>query len=93
MNLSAHTLTDATEAAGALLEALGLEAYLFEVEPRENTWEMRVECAHGGGWQSIVLPLDVDALLASRMDETARARLVEEWRQRLAACRRRRDER
>jgi hypothetical protein len=45
MMLSERELTQARETVASLLETLGLTAYLFEVEPREGRWEVRVECA------------------------------------------------
>jgi hypothetical protein len=87
-DLSVRMLADATEMAGELLEELQLDAYLFEVEPRDGTWALRIECAHADGWQVTELPLDVDRLLASRTDADERRGLLESWGERLAACRR-----
>lgn len=42
---SGKELTQARETVASLLETLGLAAYLFEIEPREGRWEVRVECA------------------------------------------------
>lgn len=80
-------LAEAREAARTLLETLGLAAYLFEVEPRaDGRWEVRIDCAVADGWQSLVLPVSRERLLASRADEQARAELLRDWGERLAAC-------
>jgi hypothetical protein len=44
MDLSEKALTQARDTVASLLEQLGLGAYLFEVEPRADHWEVRVEC-------------------------------------------------
>lgn len=87
MNISTRRLIEAREVTSGLLEQLGLEAYLFEVEPREGPWEVRVECAHNGQWQSATLTVDVVQLLSSRGNGALRARMLEDWGVRLAACR------
>ncbi|OGI46789.1 MAG: hypothetical protein A2637_05200 [Candidatus Muproteobacteria bacterium RIFCSPHIGHO2_01_FULL_65_16] len=86
IGLSMDTLTEAREAARALLEQLHLAAYLFEVEPRAELWEVRIDCALVDGWQSATIGVDIAQLLGSRADPALRARLLKEWRTRLAAC-------
>jgi hypothetical protein len=87
MDISTEDLIQAKEAAAALLEDLGLTAYVFEVEPRAPLWEVRVDCAFGEGWQTVILAVDKDRLLASRRNALARTQLLADWRGRLAACR------
>ncbi|NIO43441.1 MAG: hypothetical protein GTO41_26770 [Burkholderiales bacterium] len=91
MPTSTDELLKATEAARALLDQLRLSAYTFEVEPREGEWEVRVECAVPEGWQRSVLAADKALLLASAQDPASRARLLAEWGQHLASCRRDKD--
>lgn len=79
MKLSSEDLLQAKEAAQALLEQLGLSAYLFEVEPREVAWQVRVECAVNSGWQSTTLDVDKQELLNSRTDKEVFQRLLAEW--------------
>jgi hypothetical protein len=86
MALSASELIQARETTAELLERLGLAAYLFEVEPGERDWTVRVECAVDDGWETIVFPVDSDALL-SEPDGEAMRELLEEWRPRLSLCR------
>ena len=45
MPVSINDLALAREAVSKVLEELQLDAYIFEVEPREGQWEIRVECA------------------------------------------------
>jgi hypothetical protein len=88
MAWSAAELEQAREAVSALLDELGLEAYLFAVEPRDGNWEVKVECAVQEGWETVTLPVDIRLLLASPVDREARARLAQAWDAKLAACRR-----
>lgn len=88
MNLSARTLNDAREITAGLLEQLGLDAYLFEVEPRDGPWEVRIECAHTDGWQTVLLAVELERLLGCRSDGAERTRLLGDWARRLNACRR-----
>jgi hypothetical protein len=83
MQLSQRELIEARDTVEGLLEQLGLAAYLFEVEPRLDHWEVRVECAPDSGWQSSVLNVDEDWLEACRTDVGARDKLLDEWRKRL----------
>lgn len=87
MYATTRALTEANEATAGLLEQLGLEAYLFEVEPREGPWEVHVDCALGDGWQSLTLPVDITQLLDTRSNEALRLQVLKDWRARLAACR------
>lgn len=88
MNLSARSLNDAREITAGLLEQLGLDAYLFEVEPRDGPWEVRIECAQPDGWQTLLLPVEIERLLGCAHDGDERTRLLRDWAARLDACRR-----
>lgn len=85
MATSTDELLKATEAARALLDQLHLSAYTFEVEPREGSWEVRVECAVAEGWQRSVLSADKTLLLASTRDPRAGERLLADWSKHLQA--------
>jgi len=85
MQWSQKELIAARDTVQSLLEQLGLAAYLFEVEPRADHWQVRVECAPDSGWQSSVFNVDEQWLAACRSDPAARERLLAEWRQRLAS--------
>ncbi len=87
MILSHVELARAREVVSAMLEQLGLETYLFEVEPREGLWELRVECATAAGeWQSIAIPLDHAELTASLSDDAARNSVLAKLAAHVAAC-------
>ena len=85
MQLSEKQLTEARDTVQSLLDQLGLTAYLFEVEPRSDHWEVRIECAPDSVWQSSILNVDESRLTACRTDAGARSKLLEEWRKRLLA--------
>jgi hypothetical protein len=86
MPLSAIELARAKEAVAGVLEDLGLDAYLFDLRLQDGPWELHVDCAADGGWQSLSIPVEVDQLLASRRDSTVRARLLRDWESRFSAC-------
>lgn len=85
MELSKKELIEARDTVEGLLEQLGLTAYLFEVEPRTDHWQVHVECAPDSSWQSSVLDVDETWLQACRTDADARSKLLDEWRKRLQA--------
>lgn len=89
MPASTEELLKAKEMVATLLEQLDLAAYLFEVEPREGHWEVRVDCALDQGWQTSVLLVDKALLLSSPHDPGARERLLQEWGTHLMSCKRR----
>ncbi len=84
MLLSAAELVAAKEATGALLDELGLSTYFFEVEPQENTWRIKVDCATKEGWQSLALTVDKQTLLQSQTDSAVRSHLMDVFRKRLS---------
>lgn len=87
MPYSTQELIDAREAAQSLLDRLGLEAYLFEVEPRDDAFGLHVECAaEGDTWERVQFPVEVDRLRATRYDDIAAAQLLADWQQALASC-------
>jgi hypothetical protein len=88
MAVSGEELRRAQEAAEDLLEEMGLAAYLYEVEPGEDAWLVRVECAVSEGWQAAELPVAKDQLLAAPGDARVREGILEDWGGELADCRR-----
>lgn len=88
MSISIGELAQAREVTGSLLNELGLKTYLFEIEPGEDYWQVKIDCAMkiDGGWQSTVLPVTKEILLASREDATAHETILDAWRARLLAC-------
>lgn len=76
---------EATSATATLLDALRLEGYLFEVEPRDerDELEIRVEWVSGGPagtWTTTRLTVDAESLLLSRTDPVIAARILRDWR-------------
>ena len=86
MGMSTIELAKAKDAVAAILEGLGLSAYLFEVEPRDGRWELRMDCATAEGWQSLQLQVEKDRLLAAATDPAVREELARAWRGQLGAC-------
>lgn len=91
MALSIVEIAAAREQVATLLDELGLAAYLFEIEPGAEQWQLKVECAVGAGdeWESISLPISKERLLASAEQASTRRALIEELRAPLSACKRR----
>ncbi|MFZ5467571.1 MAG: hypothetical protein ACOZAI_09960 [Pseudomonadota bacterium] len=86
MTLGMVELARAREAAQEVLETLRLDGYLFEVEPTEAGWRVRIECAIPEGWETVNIEVDADTLVDSRNDGALRQQLVEAWRPRLEHC-------
>lgn len=91
MTLSIAELAAAREQVAELLNELGLEAYLFEIEPGPARWQLTVECAIDaeGRWERVtcaIAPQRFDAGLGSAPGRRA---LLSELRERLSACKRR----
>lgn len=86
MQVSISELAVARQVVGAVLGELGLETYLFEVEPREGQWEIRVECAAADGWETCRLTADKDYLLRGRDDAVVHAVLLDAWQEALSGC-------
>lgn len=73
----------AREAAGRLLEQLGLENYLYKIGPNDEGWRLRVDFAFEGGWKSVTVLLDAERLLASTTDPQASRKMLAELRRAL----------
>jgi hypothetical protein len=89
MTLSRSELAQARDVISRVLEELGLDAYLFEVEPREGPWEIRVECAVDDGWETCRLRANKEYLLRGTDDAAVHEVLLDNWREALSDCRRR----
>ncbi len=83
MEWSYESVERARDAVGVLLEQLGLDTYLFSVEPRNSSWEIRLEYATDAGWTTRVLLVDSSTLVSSFSDHSKRARLVHAWKRAL----------
>lgn len=88
MSLSTVDLAKARDSANTLLEELQLDAFIFEVEPRDDVWELTIQCACDvdDGWETVVLQVPKQMLLDSIDDEKARQYLFEHWKKKLADC-------
>ena len=88
MSVTTLDLAKAREAASAILEELQLDAYIYEVEPCNGDWEIKIECACdiNGGWEMISLKVPKDMLLESDHEHTAKASLYAYWKKKLNRC-------
>jgi hypothetical protein len=86
MPLAITELAKARDCVADLLNELQLEAYLFEVEPKDDIWEVKIECAIEEGWETITLSVRKGMLLAGLDEMNVREQLLGEWRARLGAC-------
>ena len=91
MTLSSTELIKAREAASVLLEELGLDAYLFEVEPQNEHYELKIECAceSNGGWATVSLTVPKDKMLQGFDDAAIKRQLYAYWAKKLASCKKR----
>ena len=88
MTLSMTELAQAREVVRRVLEELQLDAYLYEVEPREGQWEVSVECATERGWEICRLTANKEYLLRGADDAVVHEVLTDNWREALGDCRR-----
>jgi hypothetical protein len=86
MHQPAADIAETRAVVERVLEGLGLVAFLFTLEPKESGWQLTVECAAEGGWQTVMLPVDADELRASVHDPAARDRLRAALSERLSGC-------
>ena len=89
MRLSTDELARARRVVGELLDDLGIESYLFEVEPGEGDWELWIECAISEGWSRHRVAVEKDRLLRADDDAAVRRELVRTWEKALGPCLRR----
>ena len=88
MDLSTSDLAKARETARSILEELRLEAYLYEVEPKNDVWEIKIECGSNidGGWEMLTLKVPKQMLLDRHEDLSTKQSLMDDWRTKLAGC-------
>ena len=87
MSATIEQLATAREVVAKLLEELQLDAYLFEVEPLEGPWEVKVECPVEGGWETFRLTIKKEYLLRGIDEAVLHEMLLDDWREALSACR------
>jgi hypothetical protein len=83
MEWTIRTFVEAREATERMLDELGLGNYLFDVEPRDDGWEVKVECQADEGWKVTRVPVQREAFERSLHDAAARARLLAAFRDRI----------
>lgn len=88
MTLSTIDLAKARETANAILEDMRLDAYIFEVEPHNESWKLKIECACeiDGGWKRITLQVPKKLLLQSFVDDNVKKDLFNYWEKQLVDC-------
>ncbi len=79
MEWNYESVERARAAVGILLEQLGLDAYLFGVEPANGIWEIHLEYEDEAGWTTRVLQVDSATLVASFSEPDARSKLLHSW--------------
>jgi hypothetical protein len=87
MTLSITELAQIREVVKNILDQLKLDAYLFEVEPKEDRWEIKVECAVGKeSWETVTLTAKKDILFHGGDDAVMHQVLLDNWAEALSAC-------
>ena len=87
MTLSMTELAEIRDVVGKLLDQLRLVAYLYEVEPKEDQWEINVECAVGdNNWETVRLTAEKDILFHGADDAVMHQVLLDNWSEALAVC-------
>lgn len=83
MVFGAEELSRASEITADLLDEIGLRNYLFELEPREDCWQVRLEYPTDDGWQMFRLPVHKEQLLSSRTNADTHQAILDQWQQML----------
>lgn len=88
MSVSIVELAKARDSVNKILEELQLDAYLYGVEPGDETWELKIECACeiDGGWETIMLQVPRQMLLDDFYEENIKQDLFEFWKMKLSSC-------
>ena len=87
MQLSTADLAFAREASADLLASLDLGSFLFDIEPGEERWKLKIDHAVQDGWQTVTVPVQKAMLLAARRDPQVRAELLATWAAALGVAR------
>ena len=88
LSLSTSDLVKARESVNKILEELQLDAYLFEIEPRDETWELNIECACeiDGSWKSFTIQVPKQFLIDGFDDDREKQRLFEFLKMKVVEC-------
>lgn len=87
MHQSFSQLAEIRDVVEKLLEQLNLEAYLYNIEPKEGQWELTVECAINDEWTTIILRANKEYFQHGNDDTVIHDLLLNEWRETLSPCR------
>jgi len=82
-------ISNARETVERLLDEMGLRAFVYTMEPKEDKWSLRIGCSMEGGWQETTLTINPVELRAALRDPAVRAKTRADWEARLSACARR----
>lgn len=90
MNPTTGELLQAREVACSLLRELSLAAYLYDLEPHGEHYELKVECAcsSDGEWTSTSLVIPRTVMLRGADDPIVKHRIKDQLRKKLALCKR-----
>jgi hypothetical protein len=86
MEISIAEFAEARDTVAKLLERLRLDACLFDLEPQQGEWSVKIECKIEEGWEELTLRVGKDELSRTREDDGVREAMLRAWRERLAAC-------
>jgi hypothetical protein len=86
MKITTNQLTQARDTLSSLLEEIGLENYVFEVEPKEKQWGVTIECEIDEGWERFELSASEDYITRGKDDAILHQFLLDEWGDALQAC-------
>jgi hypothetical protein len=86
MSPLAQDIRSAREAVERVLEGLGMRAFVYTVERKEERWVLSIDCATEGGWQTVALTVDPAELARSLRDPAVLAKLRADWEPHLRAC-------
>lgn len=88
MMLSTSEVARARQTVSRVLDEMGLDAYLFEIEPGEDDWQLHLECAAEDGWSRLTVNLDADTLAQAAEDEGAFRRVMARCAEACGECKR-----
>lgn len=87
MKWSVEELTDVRELVEELLDGIGLQSYVYNIEQKEDDWIVSVDYPHRDEWRTVDLCVDKKALGDCFKYYDARSNLSSAWRNRLEGLR------
>lgn len=86
MTLSVTRFSEIRDVVESLLVELNLEACLFAIEPKDDKWELTVECAGRDGWKNIRISVNQTYIQHGADDSVIHNLLLSDWRDALSEC-------